>query len=526
MTAAPANTATALHTSPLAGGKAGAGRAGGGANGAAFLAVLDQMLGLAATGKGLPGAPAGNADRLQAARSGTLPPWLQAFSEIAADAVAPMSADPAQAATKGAATETPAAEGMANDANALLAGVVDPALAAAAEGEQPQPANGAPDEDASLPAGRGQGLATAIADAKAQLAESGEAANKGATGEAVSRVATSHAPGQDAETRPAHAGRSDVPATPVAQSPADLAADLAADPDVEGVLAAFARRSGQSGPASGQQPVVIGAGAETAALARQAAPASQAADGQSRRRDAEIARADAAAEKPNGASGSGRTEPDALNRLLAAGQAATKTPLATAMADGGTGADAQPGKPAATAPVLLTINEVASGAPLQTGTATQALATTAAAQAGHAGRPDFSAMALRIAHEARDGKQRFEISLDPPELGRVEVRLEFSRDGRMTTHLLVDRSDTLDALARDARGLERALQAQGLKLEDGGVQYQLRDQSAFAQQHNHNDAHDRRDGAGGDKSDPTSIAEPEEPGTRRRLALGGLDVTI
>ncbi|MCT8971799.1 flagellar hook-length control protein FliK [Microbaculum marinisediminis] len=525
MTAAPANIATALHTAPLAGGKADAGRAGGGANGAAFLAVLDQMLGLATTGKGLPGMAAGKADPLRGAASETLPPWLQAFTEALTDAEAPMPANPQQGETEGT-----AAEGTAEDANALLAGVVDPTLAATTESEQPQSANNAPVEEAQAPTNRGQAVAAAIADAKAQLAESCEAANKGATGEVVSRVATDHAagnaPGRGAEDRPAPAERSSLPATSVAQSSPDLAADLTADPDVDGVLAAFARRSAQTGPGSGQQSIINGIGAEASGLARQTA---QNADGQTRRRDSELARADATAEKQNGAAGSGRTDSDALTRLLASGQAATKAPLATAsgaLADGATGADAQPGKPAATAPVLLTINEVASGTPLQTGTATQALATTAAAQAGHAARPDFGAMALRIAHEARDGKQHFEIALDPPELGRVEVRLEFSRDGRMTTHLLVDRSDTLDALARDARGLERALQAQGLKLDDGGVQYQLRDQSAFAQQHNHHDAHDRRDGAGNDGSDPTSIAEPEEPGARRRLVLGGLDVTI
>ncbi len=84
-------------------------------------------------------------------------------------------------------------------------------------------------------------------------------------------------------------------------------------------------------------------------------------------------------------------------------------------------------------------------------------------------------IALAMVREARAGTQRFEIRLDPPELGRIDVRLELSRDGTLNAHLTVDRPETLDALNRDARHLERALQQSGLKLEGGDIQFSLRD---------------------------------------------------
>ena len=77
----------------------------------------------------------------------------------------------------------------------------------------------------------------------------------------------------------------------------------------------------------------------------------------------------------------------------------------------------------------------------------------------------LAGVAIQIASMAQAGTKHFEIRLDPPELGRIEVRLAVDRDGHTTTSLIADRSDTLDLLRRDASGLERALQDGGLLLQ-------------------------------------------------------------
>jgi chemotaxis protein MotD len=88
-------------------------------------------------------------------------------------------------------------------------------------------------------------------------------------------------------------------------------------------------------------------------------------------------------------------------------------------------------------------------------------------------------LAVEIAARAQAGHNRFEIRLDPPELGRIDVRLDIGHSGEVTSRLVVDRSETLDMLRRDAGGLERALQQAGLRTADNGLQFTLRDQ-AFA----------------------------------------------
>jgi chemotaxis protein MotD len=96
----------------------------------------------------------------------------------------------------------------------------------------------------------------------------------------------------------------------------------------------------------------------------------------------------------------------------------------------------------------------------------------------------LAGVAIQIASMVQAGTNHFEIRLDPPELGRIEVHLAVDRDGHTTTSLIADRSDTLDLLRRDASGLERALQDAGLKTADNSLQFSLRDQSTGQQQNN------------------------------------------
>jgi hypothetical protein len=86
-------------------------------------------------------------------------------------------------------------------------------------------------------------------------------------------------------------------------------------------------------------------------------------------------------------------------------------------------------------------------------------------------------IAVAIVNNAQSGRNRFEIRLDPPELGRIDVRLHIDSKGQVTSHLIVDRVETLDLLRRDAADLERSLQQAGLKTSDSSLQFSLRDQS-------------------------------------------------
>ena len=64
--------------------------------------------------------------------------------------------------------------------------------------------------------------------------------------------------------------------------------------------------------------------------------------------------------------------------------------------------------------------------------------------------PNADAIAVTIAARSQSGAKQFDIRLDPPELGRVEVRLSIDASGKTEAHLTADQPQTLDLLQKDA----------------------------------------------------------------------------
>jgi flagellar hook-length control protein FliK len=120
---------------------------------------------------------------------------------------------------------------------------------------------------------------------------------------------------------------------------------------------------------------------------------------------------------------------------------------------------------------------------LQSATTTPAAPQLTVTPATTAAVP-LSGLALQIAVTAQSGNSRFEIRLDPAELGRIDVRIDVDRHGQVTSHLTVEKPETLAMLRQDAPQLQRALDNAGFKTGDGGLQFSLRDQSSSGQ---HND---------------------------------------
>ncbi len=89
---------------------------------------------------------------------------------------------------------------------------------------------------------------------------------------------------------------------------------------------------------------------------------------------------------------------------------------------------------------------------------------------------------FEIAASAHRGEKQFQIRLDPAELGGIDVTVSVDKHGKVATHLVVERPETLDQLRRDQPNLERALSNSGLKTDSGAMQFSLKDQSGQSQQ--------------------------------------------
>jgi flagellar hook-length control protein FliK len=164
--------------------------------------------------------------------------------------------------------------------------------------------------------------------------------------------------------------------------------------------------------------------------------------------------------------------------------------------------DAAPVAPQAGQVEGQSINNANAQPQIQSNTATPATPQYNVAVVTGAAVP-LNGLAVQIAVTALSGKSRFEIRLDPADLGRIDVRLDVDRQGRVTSHLTVEKPETLAMLRQDAPQLQRALQDAGLKTGDGGLQFSLRDQSSQEQ--------NARDGTGGRHNQRLIVTEEDLP---------------
>lgn len=88
--------------------------------------------------------------------------------------------------------------------------------------------------------------------------------------------------------------------------------------------------------------------------------------------------------------------------------------------------------------------------------------------------PPIRDIAIHISQNTGTGTNRFQLRLDPPELGRVDVRMEISAEGKLSAVIAVERPETLDLLQRDSRALERSLMEAGLKTDSNSLSFSLK----------------------------------------------------
>ena len=157
--------------------------------------------------------------------------------------------------------------------------------------------------------------------------------------------------------------------------------------------------------------------------------------------------------------------------------------------------------------------------------ATAAATTQLTATAAPGAAVPLSGLAMEIAASAKSGKTSFEIRLDPAELGRIDVRIDVDRHGQVTSHLTVERPETLSMLRQDANQLQRALDNAGLSTGNGGLQFSLRDQSSQGQNDgNQSNPNAHRIVVSEDESVPAVVAGRSYG--RMLGASGGVDIRV
>lgn len=151
-------------------------------------------------------------------------------------------------------------------------------------------------------------------------------------------------------------------------------------------------------------------------------------------------------------------------------------------------ADARPATQVAASQKPDTPSPAAAPAPV-TGadTSAQAAAATAAtstraihaAYAAPVQQLNVPQVAFEVVRQFEAGNTRFQIRLDPADLGRIDVKLDLEKNGTINARMFVERPETLDLMMRDQRALQQALQQAGLDTSKTNLEFSLR-QNPFA----------------------------------------------
>lgn len=142
----------------------------------------------------------------------------------------------------------------------------------------------------------------------------------------------------------------------------------------------------------------------------------------------------------------------------------------------------------------------------------------------------LGAVAMTIGLRSLAGSNRFEISLDPKDLGRIDVNLDIDKDnGTVTAHLTVDRPETLALLQRDVGNLQQALSQAGFDSGDVGINLSLRSDTGSTggngAERDGGGSRDGRSGNGGADLKEQRLSNDAVP-LRMLRGLGGLDIRI
>jgi hypothetical protein len=115
--------------------------------------------------------------------------------------------------------------------------------------------------------------------------------------------------------------------------------------------------------------------------------------------------------------------------------------------------------------------------------------------------PPAAQLLAHLQARAAGGQTSFTLRLDPAELGEVAVRLSFRRDGSANVLIEAAEPAALDALMREARGIEHALRDAGMKVSDDAIRFSLK-----------SDGHDTPDHPGQQAPTPGAQSRAGRPG--------------
>lgn len=99
--------------------------------------------------------------------------------------------------------------------------------------------------------------------------------------------------------------------------------------------------------------------------------------------------------------------------------------------------------------------------------------------------PPTEQVIVHVTHAALEKVDKIDITLFPPDLGKVKIEMNIDDDKKVQAVFHVEKAQTMDMLFRDQKNIEQSLNNIGLKVEDGAMRFELSQQQDQSSRQNH-----------------------------------------
>lgn len=93
---------------------------------------------------------------------------------------------------------------------------------------------------------------------------------------------------------------------------------------------------------------------------------------------------------------------------------------------------------------------------------------------------------VNITKSAVKGVDTIEIQLKPEDLGKIEIKMQIGKDGKLQAHIISSRAETADILQKEMSNLQKAFNDAGFQADDGSLSFSFRDESQAGQERDRN----------------------------------------
>lgn len=82
---------------------------------------------------------------------------------------------------------------------------------------------------------------------------------------------------------------------------------------------------------------------------------------------------------------------------------------------------------------------------------------------------------VNITKSAVKGVDKIDIRLKPEDLGHIEIKMQISKDGKLSAHIISSRPETMEILQKEMQSLQKAFNDAGFQTDDGALSFSFRE---------------------------------------------------